>query len=380
MTLSIDATFDGGNIGVLAIGDDRVDPGLEINRDRYSSFYQWFSFRLAGARGRRVTLRIVNAGDAAFTGGWQGYKVRASSDRLAWRMIETRYAEGVLAFDWSGDSELVWFAYFAPFTMERHHALVARIAAQPGVTHRALGRSLDGIAIDALTIGTGAKPVWLIARQHPGEPMAEWWMEGALDWLTSPAAAPLREAATVHVVPNMNPDGTRRGHLRTNAAGVNLNREWHAPSRERSPEVLCVREAMDKTGVVFAMDVHGEEAIPAVFFSGSHGVSSFTEARGVAFDEFSRRLAAHTRDFQTARGYGRTPPGKANLTIATSQIAERFGAVAMTLEMPFKDHDDNPDPVTGWSPARSMALGVACLEVLAGMIGAIGEPAGSAPS
>ena len=52
----------------------------------------------------------------------------------------------------------------------------------------------------------------------------------------------------------------------------------------------------------------------------------------------------------------------------------------MTLEMPFKDHDDNPDSVTGWSPERSMALGVACLEVLAGLIGEIGDTAGSAPS
>ena len=60
MTLSIDAAFDGGNISVVAIDGDRVD--LEIRRDRYSSFYQWFSFRLAGARGRNVTLRIVNAG------------------------------------------------------------------------------------------------------------------------------------------------------------------------------------------------------------------------------------------------------------------------------------------------------------------------------
>lgn len=367
MTLTIDAAFDGGNIELVAIDGDCID--LAIRRDRYSGFYQWFSFRLAGARGKNVTLRIVNAGGAAFTGGWQGYKVRASTDRAAWRMIETRYADGVLAFDWAGESELVWFAYFAPYTMDQHHSLVARIAARPGVAHRVLGHSLDGVAIDALTIGTGAKPVWLIARQHPGEPMAEWWMEGALDWLTGPAAAPLLDAATVHVVPNMNPDGTRRGHLRTNAAGVNLNREWHAPSRERSPEVFCVRAAMEATGVAFAMDVHGEEAIPAVFFSGSHGVPSFTEARGEKFDMFSSRLAARTRDFQTTKGYGRTPPGKANLTIATSQIAERFGAVSMTLEMPFKDHDDNPDPVHGWSPARAMALGVACLEVLAGMIG-----------
>ena len=29
--------------------------------------------------------------------------------------------------------------------------------------------------------------------------------------------------------------GTRRGHLRTNAAGQDLNRAWQAPSAERSP-------------------------------------------------------------------------------------------------------------------------------------------------
>ena len=39
------------------------------------------------------------------------------------------------------------------------------------------------------------------------------------------------------------------------------------------------------------------------------------------------------------------------------------------IEMPVKD--PNPDPVVGWSPERSMALGVACLEVLADMIDAI---------
>ena len=213
--------------------------------------------------------------------------------------------------------------------------------------------------------------MWLIARQHPGEPMAEWWMEGALDWLCSPAAAPLLAAASVHVVPNMNPDGTRRGHLRTNALGVNLNREWHAPSPERSPEVLCVRDTMDATGVALALDVHGDEAIPANFLVGFDGVPSFTPERGAAFDGYAARLAAHTPDFQTALGYGRTPAGKANMAICTNQLAERFGALAMTLEMPFKDHDANPDPVHGWSAERSRALGVACLEVLAATIDAM---------
>ena len=71
-----------------------------------------------------------------------------------------------------------------------------------------------------------------VAQINPGETMAEWWMEGALEKLTDsddPIARVLRDECTFHVVPNMNPDGSRRGHLRTNAAGVNLNREWHAP-------------------------------------------------------------------------------------------------------------------------------------------------------
>src|SRR3546814_15223582 len=62
---------------------------------------------------------------------------------------------------------------------------------------------------------------------------------GALERLTDvadPVARRLREKATFHIVPNMNPDGSFHGHLRTNAAGVNLNREWHAPTLERSPE------------------------------------------------------------------------------------------------------------------------------------------------
>lgn len=57
--------------------------------------------------------------------------------------------------------------------------------------------------------------------------------------------------------------------------------------------------------------------------------------------------------------------------MSTNQLAERFGAVAMTLEMPFKDNDDLPDADFGWSPARSAQLGKDCLAVLAEMIGEI---------
>lgn len=369
MSIDINAAFDGGNIHVLNIAGDTAD--LEIVKDRESDFYQWFYFRVGGAKARTLTLRILNAGGSAYPMGWPGYRARVSHDRQTWTLADTHYADGVLTITHASNHALVWFAYFAPYPIERHNALIARCAAMEAVTHRTLGQSIDGQPIDCLTIGRGPKPVWLYARQHPGETMAEYWMEGALDRLTDasdPVTAALLDKATFHIVPNMNPDGSSRGHLRTNAVGVNLNREWADPTPERSPEVLAVRTAMDATGVAFAMDIHGDEAIPANFFAGFEGIPSWTDALGDKFYAFRSALAAHTPDFQAKLGYPKSAPGKANLTMSTNQLAERFGAVAMTLEMPFKDHDANPDAEAGWSPERCRALAHACLEVLAAQI------------
>jgi murein tripeptide amidase MpaA len=369
MSISISSAFDGGNIRIRAIDGDRAD--LEIVTDHLSDFYQWFYFKVAGGRGRTLRLRITNAGGSAYPFGWPGYQARVSTDRQTWRLAETSYADGVLEITHQPETDLLWVAYFAPYTMERHHDLIAHYAGLPGVGYRELGRTLDGRTMDCLTLGHGPKPVWLYARQHPGETMAEWWMEGALEKLTDaadPVAQALLARATFHIVPNMNPDGSARGHLRTNAVGVNLNREWHAPTPDRSPEVLCVRSAMDATGVTFAMDVHGDEAIPANFIAGFEGIPSWTDAQGEKFYRFQQTLAANTPDFQTARGYDKSAPGKANLTMSTNQLAERFGAVAMTLEMPFKDHEANPDPDHGWSPDRCKTLAHRCLETLAQLI------------
>src|SRR3546814_4172811 len=108
-----------------------------------------------------------------------------------------------------------------------------------------------------------------------------------------------------------------------------------------SSDVCSSDLAMDETGVDVAMDVHGDEAIPANFLAGFEGIPSWTDALGDKFYRFADALAATTPDFQTEKGYPRSAPGKANLSMSTNQLAERFGAVSMTLEMPFKDHDAN---------------------------------------
>jgi murein tripeptide amidase MpaA len=287
------------------------------------------------------------------------------------RISDTSFADGVLTMKLTPPQDLVWIAYFAPYSMERHHDLVTQTATLEGVEYASLGKSLDGQDIDCLTIGDGPLSVWLYARQHPGESMAEWWMEGALEKLTDdddPVARVLRRDCTFHVVPNMNPDGSRRGHLRTNAVGVNLNREWHAPSAEKSPEVLCVRNAMDRSPPVFAMDVHGDEAIPANFLAGFEGIPSLDDRQLGLFNQFGETLERLSPDFQRSQGYEIPAPGGANMSMSTTQLAERYGCVSMTLEMPFKDNFDLPDEVYGWSPQRSKHLAYACLDALHAMV------------
>lgn len=367
--IQISAAFDSGNIEVVSV--DGAEAHLTIRRDYQSDFFQWFHFRVSGAAGRELTLRISGLDASAYPMGWPGYDAVVSEDREFWSRAASSFEEktdaGTLTIRYRPEGDLAWFAYFAPYSMERHHDLVANVALAEGVTHRALGVTLDGQPIDCLEMGTGSTQVWLYGRQHPGETMAEWWMEGALELLADPASSigrELRKRCRFHVVPNANPDGSRRGHLRTNAAGVNLNREWAEPSAERSPEVLAIRDAMDQTGVDFAMDVHGDEAIPAVFLAGFEGIPSLKDTQQAGYARYAALLERRTPDFQTKLGYPLTRPGAGNLTMSTNQLAERFGAVTMTLEMPFKDHLDAADPRQGWSPERSAQLGRDCMGAL----------------
>lgn len=367
--IAIDAAFDSGNIEVLSI--DVNTARLAITRDHMSEFAQWFHFRVTGAQGEAVELKITGLNASAYPGGWPDYDACVTEDREYWTRAASSFdageENGTLTIRYTPAGNVAWFAYFAPYSMERHHDLVSEAAASEGVELVRLGTTLDGQPLDMLEMGEGETQVWLYARQHPGETQAEWWMEGALECLTDPAdpvARALRQRCRLHIVPNCNPDGSRRGHLRTNAVGTNLNREWANPNPEKSPEVLAIRNRMDETGVDFAMDVHADEAIPAVFLAGYEGIPSWTDDLGEQFYRYQRILDRRTPDFQTKLGYPKTPAGKANLGMSTNQVAERFAACAMTLEMPYKDLADAPEPEQGWSPERCKLLARDCLAAL----------------
>lgn len=371
----INQDFDAGNIEVVA-AEDPGDIQLRIRIDNQSDFYQWFYFELAGAKQTDCTLKILNAGGAAYPKGFENYRVLYSYDAEEWLRHPTVLHDGVLSFKFRPEHESVYFAYFIPYSQERHRNLVASSALSPVCTHRLLGQTLDGQNLDLLTIALpqpsedeakARKNCWIIARQHPGESMAQWWMEGCIERLLDTGHAEsqaLLQKCNIHLVPNMNPDGSRRGHLRTNAAGRNLNREWAAPTLKSSPEVYLVKQAMQESGVDFFLDVHGDESLPYCFIAGAEGLTNWDTNQQAQLDFYKKSLAAANPDFQTRHGYPAQQPGQANLTMSTVQTAFAHHCLALTLEMPFKDTTATPDQKYGWSVARCKKLAHSCLSVL----------------
>lgn len=375
--MHITANFDAGNIEVINL-EDKKNVQLAIRPDVGGEFFQWFNFRLTGQVGEQYVLNILNAGDAAFPAGWENYQAVASYDRDYWFRLPTSYKDGKLTITAELECETIQIAFFAPYSDERHQDLLAAVQMHPLVTLEHLGETLDNRDLTLVKISDGAsnndapkRNIWITARQHPGETMAEWLVDGLLHSLLDGDNATgklLLDKANFYIVPNMNPDGSVRGHLRTNAVGTNLNRAWSNPNLETSPEVFHVINKMEETGVDLFYDVHGDEEIPFVFLAGSQGTPNYSDRLARLRDRFSEVLKLASADFQTEEGYDVDAPGTANMTLATHWVAERFDCLANTLEMPFIDNNNVPDADTGWSPERSMKLGEASLVAMLAVV------------
>ncbi|CAG9173360.1 M14-type cytosolic carboxypeptidase [Cupriavidus respiraculi] len=371
--LHISSQFDSGAIEVEAL--DRADDiRLRIRADSHADFRQWFHFRLQGAAGLACRLQFLNAGDCTYPDGWRDYQAVASYDRAHWFRVSTTFDGRVMTVDFTPEHDSVWFAYFEPYPDERHLSLLATCQRSPLARLSHLGSTVEGRDMTLVTVGEGGagkKTIWMIARQHPGETMAEWFCEGVLQrltgtgmWAGDPVAHRLLERAVFHIVPNMNPDGSARGNLRTNAAGANLNREWMEPSERTSPEVFHVRRAIEATGCDMFFDIHGDEGLPYNFVAGSEMLPGFTEAQRVAQQRFVEAFKRATPDFQDVHGYAASKYNADALKLASKYIGNAFGCLSLTLEMPFKDNADLPQPAVGWNGQRSALLGAAMLQAI----------------
>ena len=366
--ISITSNFDSGNIQVVSL-DDAANIELNIRKDTGAGFFQWFYYRVTGAIDIDLKMKILNAGEASYPEGYEGYQARASYDKLNWFLVPTSFDGKTLTIEHQPEMDAVFYAYFAPYSYEQHLGYIHAVQFSPLCKTESIGKTYEGREIDFLTIGEeaeGKKKIWVIARQHPGESMASFFMEGLIDRLLDvddPVPRTLLDKAVFYIVPFINPDGAIHGNLRANAAGTNLNREWGTPDPDKAPEAFHILNKMHEIGVDLNLDIHGDEGLPYNFMASIEGIPSYNKRLKDLLAAFRKHWLEISPDFQVEQGYPVNGPGKANLNICSKAIGEKFKCLSMTIEMPFKDNANLPDPVFGWSPERSANFGESIVDV-----------------
>lgn len=241
--LHITSDFDSGNIQVLDASNP-LHVRLAIKPDTRSAHFQWFHFKVDGLQiGQIHRFELGNASQSSYNKAWDGYQAVASYDHENWFRVPTEFDGTALTFSLKAEQPQVWFAYFEPYSRARHDELI-KTRCGPAVRYWPSAKASKDAIYRYCAKGTGARhkrKIWIIAQQHPGEHMAEWFMQGILERLeqgSDPQLRKLLDFADLYLIPNMNPDGAFHGHLRTNANGQDLNRAWQHTERDVSPEVL----------------------------------------------------------------------------------------------------------------------------------------------
>jgi hypothetical protein len=129
---------------------------------------------------------------------------------------------------------------------------------------------------------------------------------------------------------------------------------------------MCDKK-MKQTGVDLLLDIHGDEEIPYHFIMPAKGSCTIAAQA----NQFKSNFMTATNEFQIEVDYdsfyekqnrccGTNCGGPQ--TMASEYVTNTYGCLALVLEMPFIDHNNYPNSVTGWSASRSINLGANILK------------------
>jgi len=376
--LAFDSAVECGN-GVDFV---EVEPGViqfGLRPDTNGRDRQWFLFRVRGGRGRRVTFRLTGIQETNIPTHWKdACPVVGPGPDGPWGRAAgpCRVAdEDTWEFFADLPFEETCIAFHHPYGYERLLRQLRKWKSHASVSHEVIGRSIEGRDLDLLRVAEGpAGPnrlgVWVTCRQHAGESNANWFLDGFLQWILSDAAGALRRAATINVVPMINPDGVVAGNYRLNAAGVNLNRVWNNPDARTSPEILAVTGAVEKwvkagNRYDFYIDLHGDsEALACYAFQPGPTIKPAKYHNPHQYHADSRRyigmVAARSFDFNPDEGIVETD----DMGLSRQFMTFQYGVMAELFEMGYSTVTYGPNAGLWLTPERHAGIGRAAAEAL----------------
>ncbi len=106
-------------------------------------------------------------GEASYPDGWVDYKAVASYDRQHWFRVPTAYDNGVLTISHPPEQDSIYYAYFEPYSFERHLDLLGRVAADERVRVEDLGNTVDGRDLNLVVVGDETRARQGLGHRQP---------------------------------------------------------------------------------------------------------------------------------------------------------------------------------------------------------------------
>jgi hypothetical protein len=252
-----------------------------------------------------------------------------TGDQTSWDEKEVR-----LTVRFKPERATMWIAHTEPYTgRDLGRLLTLR---HPHLRRETIGKSVRGRDLTLLTITDPAAPetekkvVWLMARQHAWETGTSWVADGAVRFLLSAEAAPLRRTRVFKVLPMFDPDGVAEGAVRFNVHGYDNNRNWDAVDPKLMPEIAACRTRLLNDRIDVFLALHNTESADYV-----EGPPAMAPAADLV-----RLLREKTNFYDPAsprNSMGRGPIDKGRMTVNQYLFAERKMA-AFLMELMVESH------------------------------------------
>lgn len=261
---NISSNFDSGNINLVKKKDNKYF--LEIKDDPYKKntnkkYQYWFYFKVTNAKNKNNQYIIQNI--RTYFNDWCSFNVCYSYDNKTWKRCET-FINDRITWNKKSKKNTIWFAYYVPYPLSRKIKIMNKLKKHKNVEYKLLGKTKLNNDIDMISIGEGKKIVWIVARQHPGESIGSWIMEGLLRKLLTNIKE-MKEKFTFKIVMMANPDGVYLGRWYLTKDGSNMNTSWFKNSKVKESKLIM--NEMDKDKIYMVLDLHGDEGSPNHFLT-----------------------------------------------------------------------------------------------------------------
>ena len=297
---TISTNFESGNINHIKNVQRKKDVlvVLEIENEPYpkntkKKYQNWFYFKSNDVQRKAMTYTIQNIN--VFGNDWKGFDVCYSYDNKNWKRIKTSFSKKNKTLTWKHTStkKNVYFAYYPPYTTVMKQKMMMKYKNKKGAKAKTLGKS----KVDALILGNGPLKIFIVARQHPGESIGSWMIEGFLkEYFSDVQRKVVEDVFTFYIIPMANPGGVKLGHWYTNKKGQNLNRSWR---HNKTSETNDIKRLMTEKKALLYLDLHGDEG------ASKHFITSCIESKNKVRKPFNNTMAKFCPNFQKEDYYKR---------------------------------------------------------------------------